>query len=106
MIKIIAPGSSHFQAIIKKAVRANDGIRFMKNEPSCCQIVRPGANESNANRLTKRIAKIQTILGNQCNILIFVSIMLQFSMVGFINGSRIRMYLRRTARKAGILAFP
>jgi hypothetical protein len=59
------PISSHFQATIRKASKIKDGMSWIKKPPSCCQIVRPGAKASVANILTKRIAKMQIIRGNQ-----------------------------------------
>lgn len=74
--KIMPPISSHFQAIIRKAIRTNDGIICIKKAPSCCRMVSPGAKASVAKRLTNIIARIQIILGSQWNnlidILIFV----------------------------------
>jgi hypothetical protein len=51
--------------MIRKVSKINDGIRWMKKPPSCCQMVSPGENASAANKLTKRIAKMQMIRGNQ-----------------------------------------
>jgi hypothetical protein len=43
----------------------NDGIRWIKNPSSCCQMVNPGSKASAANKLIKSIARIQRILGSQ-----------------------------------------
>ena len=66
--------NSHFHATIKNASNIKEGIRWIRNAPSCCQIVKPGANESAANKLKRSIARIQIIRGVQCNALIDVFI--------------------------------
>jgi len=62
MVNSIPPMSSHFHATTSVASRTNVGIRCIKKAAAFCQKVRSGENESNANRLIKRIAKIQSIL--------------------------------------------
>jgi hypothetical protein len=44
----------------------NDGIRCIANATSCCQMLNPGANESNANMLIKVTAITQSMRGIQC----------------------------------------
>ena len=61
----IPPTISYLHDIIRIIIRINDGIRWIKKFPSCCQIESPGENASKANKLTKRIAKMQIILGSQ-----------------------------------------
>jgi hypothetical protein len=63
--KIIPPIISHFQETIRITSKTKEGIRCNKKAVSCCQMVRPGAKESRANMLTKRIARIQIIRGSQ-----------------------------------------
>jgi len=65
IIKMMPPIYSHFHATIRKAIKINDGIRWMTNAPSCCQMVSWGVKASVANKLTKRIARMQMIRGNQ-----------------------------------------
>ena len=45
--------------------KINDGMRCMKNAPIFCQIVNPCSKASAANKLIKRIARIQIIRGDQ-----------------------------------------
>jgi len=59
------PINSHFHAISRKVSKTNDGIRCIKKEKNCCQMVVPDSNASVANKLTKRIARMQMILGTQ-----------------------------------------
>lgn len=63
------PINSHFQATIRMPNKIKEGIKCKAKLPSCCQMVSPGAKESAAKRLIKRIATIQIIRGNQCKIL-------------------------------------
>jgi len=63
--KTIPPIYSHFQETTRSINKIKEGIRWMKNAPSCCQIVCPGANESKANMHINNIARIQRILGIQ-----------------------------------------
>jgi len=65
IMKIIPPVSSHFQAVIRKTRRMNDGIRWIKKPPICCQKVSSGAKESRANRLMNSIARMHNIRGTQ-----------------------------------------
>jgi len=64
VIKIMPPINSHFQAIIRKISKINDGMRCLKKAPIFCQIVIPCSKASKANKLIKRMARIQIILGN------------------------------------------
>ena len=61
----IPPINSHFQATIKIASKINDGIRWIIKAPSCCQMVSSDEKASAANKLTKRMASMQIIRGNQ-----------------------------------------
>ena len=65
MVKVIPPTFSHFHATISTAIKTNDGMRCIIKAPMFCQKVRSDEKESNANKLTKRIARIQIILGTQ-----------------------------------------
>jgi len=65
MVNIMPPNNSHFHATIRKANKIYDGMRWIRKSPSCYQKVSPGAKASAANKLTKRIARIQIIRGNQ-----------------------------------------
>jgi len=56
---------SHSHAMISEASRTNDGIRCIRKAAVFCQKVRSEEKESNANKLTKRIAKIHSILAVQ-----------------------------------------
>lgn len=64
-VKMIPPIYSHFQATTSKAIKTNDGMRWIRKAPSCCQMVNPGENASNANILIKSIARMQMTLGSQ-----------------------------------------
>lgn len=75
MVSIIPPIFSHFQAMISVASSINDGIRCIKKAAAFCRKVRSEENESSANRLIKRIAKIQSILAVQESGLVDVFIM-------------------------------
>jgi hypothetical protein len=65
MVKIIPPVFSHFHATTSKTSNTNEGMRFIRNEAVFCQKVFPAEKESNANKLTKRIARMPIILGIQ-----------------------------------------
>jgi len=65
MVYIIPPTFSHFHAMISMASRTADGISLISKAVVFCQKVRSGETESNANKLIKRIAKIQSILAVQ-----------------------------------------
>jgi hypothetical protein len=65
IIKIIPPIYSHFHATIRNASKINEGMRCMIKAPSCCQMLSSGVKASAANKLTKRIARMQIIRGNQ-----------------------------------------
>lgn len=69
---MIPPINSHFQAMIRNAIKIYDGMRWIRKSPSCCQIVCPGVNASRANKLIKRIAMMQITRESQCNTLIEV----------------------------------
>ena len=77
-IKIIPPINSHFQATINNAVKIKEGIRCINKLARFCQKVFSDSNESAANILTKRMDKMQRILGVQCINLIegFISLTL------------------------------
>jgi len=64
-INIKPPMYSHFQATNSIANKIYEGIRWIKNPPSCCQMLSSGENESNANRLINKMARIHKILGAQ-----------------------------------------
>jgi hypothetical protein len=62
-MRIIPPTFPHFQATIRIASKTNDGIRCIRKAAIFSQKVRSDEKASNANRLIKRIARIQRILG-------------------------------------------
>ena len=61
-ISRIPPRYSHFQATMSMASKAKQGIRCIRKAPAFCQNVRSDENESSANKLRKRIARIHKIL--------------------------------------------
>jgi hypothetical protein len=65
MVKIMPPTFSHFQATISTASKTNDGMRLIRRAARFCQKVCFDEIESNANKLTKSIARMQRILGTQ-----------------------------------------
>jgi len=65
MVKIIPPTFSHLHATISTASKTNDGMRCISKAAMFCQKVRSDEKESNANKLMKRIARMQRILGVQ-----------------------------------------
>jgi hypothetical protein len=73
---MIPPICPHFQEIMSTASRINEGTRCIRKAPIFCQNVRSGEKASAANKLTKRIARIQRILGVQRRILVDVFILL------------------------------
>lgn len=75
IVKSIPPVFSHFQAMISVASRTNVGIRCIKKARAFCMKVRSEENESNANRLMKRMAQIQSILAVQESAFVDVFIM-------------------------------
>ncbi|HNX84985.1 MAG: hypothetical protein KBB24_07020 [Bacteroidales bacterium] len=62
-VNAIPPHSSCFQAKIRRAIKANDGIRWRKKPARFCQNELSSENASNANRLMKIIARMPRILG-------------------------------------------
>jgi hypothetical protein len=62
-VRIMPPGSSHFQAIISTTTKVNEGRRCKSSSPIFCHTVLPGLKESNANMLINRIARIHRIRG-------------------------------------------
>jgi hypothetical protein len=58
IVKIIPPAFSHLQAMISMASKIKEGIRWIRKAVG-------SERESSANRLTKRIARMQMILGDQ-----------------------------------------
>jgi len=60
-------------------------MRWIRNAASCCHKESPGAKASAANRLIKRIARIQRIRGNQGNNLTDVFIALFMILFIFYN---------------------
>ena len=74
-VKIIPPIFSHFQATIRIESKINDGMRCIIKAVVFCKKERSGEKESSANRLTKRIVRMQRIRGNQCNTLMDVFIL-------------------------------
>jgi hypothetical protein len=65
MVNIIPPTFSHFHATISTASRTNDGILCIRKAVVFCKKVRSEEKESNENKLIKRIARMQRILGVQ-----------------------------------------
>jgi len=75
MTNIIPPTFSHFHAMISTASRTNDGMRCIRKAAVFCQKVRSDEKESNANKLTKRIAKMHSMLAVQESTLVEVFIL-------------------------------
>lgn len=65
IVRIIPPANSHLQAMMSITTSTNDGTRCISNAAMFCQKVLSGENESSANMLTRRIDRIQIILGAQ-----------------------------------------
>ena len=63
--KMIPPIYSYFQAKINIPSNMNDVIKWIRKPPICSQIDSFGSKASNANKLKKRMAKMQIILGVQ-----------------------------------------
>jgi len=59
----IPPSSSFFHAMMSKMVKIKDGIKCIRKAKICSQIVGPVSKASRANKLIKRIAITQRILG-------------------------------------------
>ena len=65
MVNIIPPIFSHFHATISTASKTNEGILCIRKAVAFCQKFRSEEKESNENKLIKRIARMQIILGVQ-----------------------------------------
>jgi hypothetical protein len=66
--------------MIRIKTKINDGMRCTIKAVMFCKKERSGEKESRANKLTKRIVKMQRIRGNQCNILAGISIVRQYTL--------------------------
>lgn len=67
-MNMIPPINSFFHAKMSKASKINEGMRCIKKAPICCQNESSDENASNANRLTKAIASMHNMRGNQYHV--------------------------------------